>query len=326
MASGQNYIFPIIRRLMPWKYLMCVVVMFGCAFFVSHQYQSARSRCVKECQEAHPRLLSPSSHENDCDKCAEVAERNFPSWYRLFGWPEGVGAWAILLTLLAIAEQTHQTRRAADAGAESADAAYGGVTAALAQLDLMKAKERARLDIKAATFEIENPEEMWSLQATIDLRNIGSSRAYVGKSAGTMYVTTSSEDPSAALEDSFLTLNLPDKFLDPSVSSVSVPFWFWSSIPDEQDPLPPNLETFAAEVNAGNRFIHLCGFVEYETLGTMWRREFWYLRKESIGAMLFMTVNPQTEQGKMHSHYWSEQKNIEYEIKANQDTTGQTEF
>jgi hypothetical protein len=41
----------------------------------------------------------------------------------MFGWPEGITTWAILLTLLAIAEQTSQTRVAAEATREAAKAA-----------------------------------------------------------------------------------------------------------------------------------------------------------------------------------------------------------
>ncbi|WP_263377303.1 hypothetical protein [Granulicella paludicola] len=44
---------------------------------------------------------------------------SYPIWlrlpYLLVGWPEGVTVWALLLTLLAIAEQTSETRTAAQA-------------------------------------------------------------------------------------------------------------------------------------------------------------------------------------------------------------------
>ena len=41
-----------------------------------------------------------------------------PGWlqvsYQAVGWPEGVTVWALLLTLVVIAEQTDETRRSAD--------------------------------------------------------------------------------------------------------------------------------------------------------------------------------------------------------------------
>lgn len=129
-------------QLSAWKFLIAVVVIFGLAVFVSRQYQAASQKCEKECRQGKPVSPSPSSPTENCNKCKENAERNFPRWYRLFGWPEGIGTWAILLTLMAIAEQTYQTRRAADAGKEAA-------RAALEQIRVEKNRERARLVIRA---------------------------------------------------------------------------------------------------------------------------------------------------------------------------------
>jgi hypothetical protein len=65
--------------------------------------------------------VNPPSNSKD-------AQGNLPRWemvviYRVFGWPEGVTVWALFLTLITIAEQTSQTRKAADAAKESAKAA-----------------------------------------------------------------------------------------------------------------------------------------------------------------------------------------------------------
>ena len=98
------------------KYVVAVVAVFGCAVFVSHEYQRAREQGRTD------------------------AERDFPRWYRLFAWPEGIQNWAILLTLFAIAEQTYQTRRSADAGLEAAQAA-------LKQIEIQQESLRPRLAI-----------------------------------------------------------------------------------------------------------------------------------------------------------------------------------
>lgn len=49
-----------------------------------------------------------------------------PNWYHIFSWPEGVTTWAVILTLLAIAEQTSETRKAAEAAARQVDVAERG--------------------------------------------------------------------------------------------------------------------------------------------------------------------------------------------------------
>jgi len=43
---------------------------------------------------------------------------NSPSWetaYSIFGWPNGITVWALFLTLVVVAKQTHETARAAKA-------------------------------------------------------------------------------------------------------------------------------------------------------------------------------------------------------------------
>jgi hypothetical protein len=108
-----------LRHLKARKYIIALVVIFGGAVFVSHQYQSVRKQCQTECNQVKPVSVTASSSTENCNKCEENVEQRFPSWYRLFGWPEGITAWAILLTLLAIAEQTVETRNAAQAARDS---------------------------------------------------------------------------------------------------------------------------------------------------------------------------------------------------------------
>ena len=102
-------LFIMLKRLGLWKYGIAVAIIFGCAFYVSQQYQHATEYCQEKVTKGRP-----SPHKENPDKCAEDAEKHFPSWYRLFSWPEGIGTWAILLTLLVISEQTNQTRRSAE--------------------------------------------------------------------------------------------------------------------------------------------------------------------------------------------------------------------
>jgi hypothetical protein len=104
------------------KYLTAIALISGCAIYVSHQYQKARDGCDRECDQAENETRFSAVHHELCDECQQNTERNFPRWYRLFSWPEGITAWAIILTLIAIAEQTAQTRVAAEAALLNAKA------------------------------------------------------------------------------------------------------------------------------------------------------------------------------------------------------------
>jgi hypothetical protein len=104
-----------LKKLASWKYGIAVVIILGFSIYVSHQDQKTRDQYEKECAKLNAGAVSPTAHREDCDKGAEDAARHLPRWYRVFGWSEGITTWAILLTLLALAEQTVQTKRAAEA-------------------------------------------------------------------------------------------------------------------------------------------------------------------------------------------------------------------
>jgi hypothetical protein len=52
-------------------------------------------------------------------------------WHKLVAWPEGITAWAIMLTLGAIIWQAWETRKAAEAAAKGANAAKDGVAVSM---------------------------------------------------------------------------------------------------------------------------------------------------------------------------------------------------
>lgn len=101
------------------KYWIAVVIVFGLCVFVSREDQEARQQYEEKCNEFNARAATPPDRHEDCDEGAENAARHLPRWYRVFSWPEGITTWGILLTLLAIAEQTHHTGRAADASLQA---------------------------------------------------------------------------------------------------------------------------------------------------------------------------------------------------------------
>jgi len=90
-------------------------VIIGLTIYVACQNQGAASQGQQ--QGANPTVapVSPSAHDEQAQNNTNKASGNLPGWYRLFAWPDGTTAWAIILTLIAIAEQTRQTAIAAKA-------------------------------------------------------------------------------------------------------------------------------------------------------------------------------------------------------------------
>lgn len=111
-----------LERIGSWKYGIAVLAMLGLCIYVSNQSHRTWQQYEEKCYGPNKSAPPPGSYSEDCDKGADSAARHLPAWYRAFSWPEGVTAWAILLTLFTISEQTNQTRRAAEATFLSAQA------------------------------------------------------------------------------------------------------------------------------------------------------------------------------------------------------------
>src|SRR5207248_6825399 len=93
------------------KYAAAVVLVFGLAFYISVQDERAAQQPAQEA--AQPTKIAPpaKSDENHPQQNIRNPERNAPRWYRFFRWGDGTTIWVIVLTLMAIAEQTSETRR-----------------------------------------------------------------------------------------------------------------------------------------------------------------------------------------------------------------------
>jgi hypothetical protein len=68
-------------------------------------------------KKAHDRLQATPVAKGDDGNATDNAKDSYkpPVWAKFVTWPEGVGAWAVILTLLAIAWQSIETRAAAKA-------------------------------------------------------------------------------------------------------------------------------------------------------------------------------------------------------------------
>jgi hypothetical protein len=120
------------------KYLATLVLIFALAVYVSIQNQ--RSAIADAEQSASPAdtISAAASHDDHPQN-----NRNSPHWYRLFSWPEGITTWAIILTLLAVAEQASESAKATQAVRDSLPHQEQAAQAAVRNAEALINAERA---------------------------------------------------------------------------------------------------------------------------------------------------------------------------------------
>jgi hypothetical protein len=287
-----------LKRILLWKYPIAALLVLGGCVFVSRQDQETRDKYEQKCSQFNASAIPPTRHQEDCEEGAEDAARHLPRWYRIFGWPEGITTWAILLTLMAIAEQTNQTRRAADAGADAANAAYGSVRFAEAQFELMKEERRARISIKAIGIQVQDPgSELWNLVTNIEIRNLGQTRAFIKRTSGEFAIRL--EGQERPQEDDLSTLYLPEEYIDPSTDPIVVSLHHFNF-------LPTSLKVLADDLHDRKRMLHLYGFIEYETLGMKFTEEFKYfwMAGSVFGGMSWGEEKTLTDAERVEEGHW----------------------
>ncbi len=95
--------------------LLASVFIVGLAVYVSIQDECAAQKAAQEAKQASKGAVSAVTDANHPQQNVPNTEWRAPCWYGFFRWPLGTTTWAIILTLLAIAEQTRQTAKAANA-------------------------------------------------------------------------------------------------------------------------------------------------------------------------------------------------------------------
>lgn len=209
------------------------------------------------------------------------------------------------------AARTLRTLKAQTAATQDA------ATSALAQIQLMKSKERARLDIKPGRLEVCGEEDgFWYLSADIELCNAGPSNAYVTRSQGTFLILQSNEVPTIG-GDEPRTLDMQSDIIPPSLEPIHLPFWF--------EDVPYFMSEFLSSISSGEQVMFVIGFIEYETLGTTWHRDFTYewiadTSEERAAKYPGSLFAPKTVGEEIQDGFWERNdanKNGEYEIKAN---------
>jgi hypothetical protein len=239
------------------KYLAGIVLVFGLAVYISVQDKSGPPTGHTEADHPDKDALPAKPDEDHSQQNMSKTERNPPRWYRFFSWGDGTTTWVIVLTLLAIAEQTNETRRATDSQRE---------------------KDRARLLAEISHYpantdlnSISDPVDFyWSLGLKITQQ--GPTKAFNVVGLGTVLVRPSSEKrPTLPGKQMQRIGDLPSIVQDAAGAIEAVVYF--RGIPDEDLRLI-NAEEFCA---------HFFGEIHYQDVfGAPHKTTFRYIWKPEI--------------------------------------------
>ena len=295
--------------------LIVVALLLGSAGIVSSQPNKAANNEQAPSGQKHPAVHA--FHAPDVQAKGEddqTATRNNspagntpierPHWYTAPDWWLFIAA---VMTAFVIGWQSNETRKSAKA--------------ALLQIQMMKDKERARVEIKPLRLELTRvSEDFWHLRATIELHNVGIGRAYVRAGKGDLLIGGAPIESPSGNE-----LNVVNGFIDPIVSDPTIEsFYFFQ-------PEDAAISEYAQKICDGELGAYITGFIEYETVGTRFHRDFGYTwighgNPLNIGVMLTSSEEfaPKTDEDRVSFGFWSPStwvtgwsgSNEEYEMKT----------
>ena len=147
-------------------------------------------------------------------------------------------------TLKEIHTQAGQMERQTGILEKSVAVAETSAKAANAQIQMIKAHDRARLDVKAEDLRFVGARPTiagWGLEARITLSNIGRGRAYISSSAGRFVFRPFDVDPPSLEEEIAFSLAAVPEFIDPETPPVAVT--------SRLEECPSSLEVFSKEIS-----------------------------------------------------------------------------
>lgn len=168
------------------------------------------------------------------------------------------------------------------------------------QLRMSVDKERARIEIKAVGLELQRISgEFWNIKATIELRNVGAGRAYVRLGTGDLVM----EGDDLSTESHSTALDVVNGFVDPISNPDTQSFYFFQ-------PENKGVSEYARKICDGALRVYITEFIEYETVGTRFHRNFNYTwighgSPFSMGAIIFRDELPlKTDEERISRGYW----------------------
>jgi hypothetical protein len=201
-------------------------------------------------------------------------------------------------------------RQAGHMETQNTTLAYSVKVAELANKRIVE-KERARIVVKDEGLKVETGASklFWYLVATVSINNVGSSRAFITKTEAEFFAVQNLDDIDLGKLESLV---FPSDLLDPD-KPVSPTLHFF---PEKGI----GLEQFSAAVNEFEMYLVIVGFIEYQTMGTRWHRNFGYIRKPSNGmykALAALGGFAGTPEEKLSQGFWGTDHrypNDEYQI------------
>lgn len=172
-----GYNFPTMKKYMAWLGILAWV-----SIFVTCQKEKYTHDSPSPAAKGGSAAVAPGNKVKPPSD-GEEAQGYSPRWemvviYRVFGWPEGVTVWALFLTLITIAEQTSQTRKAAIATEDSVGAIKRQTDLMKEQSDFMVEKERAKLRIELGEFQpVKDEHETYWVKGHVSI--YGSTEAFI---------------------------------------------------------------------------------------------------------------------------------------------------
>jgi hypothetical protein len=165
-------------------YLAALTVILGLAFIIARHDEYATLKGSQETASPNKAAPAVEPNQNHPQENPKYSYWDSPSghiFHNAFRWPEGTTVWAIILTLLAIAEQTGHTRKAAEATQVSAKATQQQASFMKEQSDLMVSKERAKLRFELDAFDLESSKAIIGhhIKGTVSI--FGSTEALIEK-------------------------------------------------------------------------------------------------------------------------------------------------
>jgi hypothetical protein len=185
MFLGYNY--GIMKRwiLRNRWFLLGIALFVGAIVFVACQQKNAAEKYKRHRAEYCAALMATAEQKKACTEETASAKDYLPWGYELVAWPEGIGAWILILTGAAIGWQGWETRKAADATKDTVEAIKGQSALMKKQADVMERtmilQFRPRIIVRSAIakhFEVEWG-KVGRCNISFHLANAGGSSAFI---------------------------------------------------------------------------------------------------------------------------------------------------